>query len=176
MRPAPERDPQPTVEVVTGPGVQPASASSTSPWTCSTSTATTRRWLPREIADDLGFTKAALYYHFERKEDILLALHLRLHALGRDMLDQLGSPRIRPPTSRCGPGCWTYFIDQVLANRKLFLLHARKTQNALEPDPSPTNTTNAEHQDMEEQLRRSPGRKFHLRWPFGSASPARSAP
>src|ERR1700677_4503337 len=36
----------------------------------------------REIAERLGFTKAALYYHFERKEDILLQLHLRLHALG----------------------------------------------------------------------------------------------
>src|SRR6202167_2044447 len=43
----------------------------------------------REIADQLGFTKAALYYHFERKEDILLALHLRLHALGHDVLDRL---------------------------------------------------------------------------------------
>ena len=36
----------------------------------------------REIAERLGHTKAALYYHFERKEDILLELHLRLHALG----------------------------------------------------------------------------------------------
>src|SRR5580692_10977479 len=43
----------------------------------------------REIADELGLTKAALYYHFERKEDILLALHLRLHALGQVALDQL---------------------------------------------------------------------------------------
>src|ERR1700744_816925 len=41
----------------------------------------------REIADHLGVTKAALYYHFERKEDILLALHLRLHALGWKALD-----------------------------------------------------------------------------------------
>ena len=36
----------------------------------------------RDIAERLGTTKAALYYHFERKEDILLELHLRLHALG----------------------------------------------------------------------------------------------
>jgi len=43
----------------------------------------------REIAERLGVTKAALYYHFERKEDILLELHLRLHALGTDLLDQL---------------------------------------------------------------------------------------
>src|SRR5580698_6428699 len=44
----------------------------------------------REIAEQLGTTKAALYYHFERKEDILLALHLRLHELGREMFAQLG--------------------------------------------------------------------------------------
>ena len=43
----------------------------------------------RDIAERLGTTKAALYYHFERKEDILLELHLRLHALGRETLEQL---------------------------------------------------------------------------------------
>ena len=43
----------------------------------------------REIAERLGVTKAALYYHFRSKEDILLELHLRLHALGREALDQL---------------------------------------------------------------------------------------
>src|SRR6202453_2150472 len=43
----------------------------------------------REIAERLGFTKAALYYHFERKEDILLELHLRLHALGEAAIERL---------------------------------------------------------------------------------------
>src|ERR1700734_357008 len=43
----------------------------------------------RDIAERLGTTKAALYYHFERKQDILLELHLRLHALGRDALEAL---------------------------------------------------------------------------------------
>ena len=43
----------------------------------------------RDIAERLGTTKAALYYHFERKEDILLELHLRLHALGREALERL---------------------------------------------------------------------------------------
>jgi AcrR family transcriptional regulator len=33
----------------------------------------------REIAEKLGFSKAALYYHFASKDDILLALHQRLH-------------------------------------------------------------------------------------------------
>src|ERR1700683_5182861 len=43
----------------------------------------------REIAERLGVTKAALYYHFERKEEILLELHLRLHDLGREILSKL---------------------------------------------------------------------------------------
>ncbi len=44
------------------------------------------------------------------------------------------------------------FIDQVLANRKLFLLHARN-QNALEQIADHEHNE-ADHEDMEEQLRR----------------------
>src|SRR5580700_10584334 len=43
----------------------------------------------RDIAERLGTTKAALYYHFARKEDILVELHLRLHAIGDELLDRL---------------------------------------------------------------------------------------
>src|ERR1700683_4574635 len=52
----------------------------------------------RDIAERLGTTKAALYYHFERKEDILLELPLRLHAFGRGLiaeLEQLPDDRAR---------------------------------------------------------------------------------
>src|SRR5580658_1177868 len=44
----------------------------------------------REIAEQLGFSKAALYYHFASKDDILMSLHLRLHEFGMDALSQLG--------------------------------------------------------------------------------------
>src|SRR6516162_5877947 len=37
----------------------------------------------REIAERLHVTKAALYYHFESKDDILMALHMRLHEFGK---------------------------------------------------------------------------------------------
>lgn len=104
----------------------------------------------REIADALGFTKAALYYHFERKEDILLALHLRLHALGRGMLDQLGQVD-RVEDVGVWAGLLDHLIDEVLANRKLFLLHARN-QNAFEQIQRHEHN-DAEHQDMEERLR-----------------------
>ncbi len=80
----------------------------------------------REIAERLGVTKAALYYHFERKQDILLELHLRLHALGRGVLDQLGDDR---NAVELWPLLIDRFIDEVLANRDLFLLHQRN-QNA----------------------------------------------
>ena len=43
----------------------------------------------RQIAEPLGFTQAAIYYHFAAKQDILIALHLRLHELGRPAFEQL---------------------------------------------------------------------------------------
>src|SRR6202044_3761604 len=85
----------------------------------------------REIAERLGVTKAALYYHFERKEDILLELHMRLHALGHDMLERLE----RIDDAQDFAAAWALlldeFIDNVISNRELFLLHERN-RNAFE--------------------------------------------
>ena len=71
----------------------------------------------REIAEQLGFTKAALYYHFASKEDILMALHLRIHEFGSAALAGLGDD---PPT----PAVWLAMLEQVsqqmLDNRKIF--------------------------------------------------------
>ncbi len=84
----------------------------------------------RDIATRLGTTKAALYYHFERKQDILLELHLRLHALGREALEELerldDGQRVD-----AWPGLIDRLIDQVIANRDLVLLHQRN-HNAVE--------------------------------------------
>ena len=82
----------------------------------------------REIADQLGFTKAALYYHFASKDDILMALHLRLHEFGREALDAMGD-------DRASPEVWVRaarrLIDQMLRQRALFILHERN-QAAIE--------------------------------------------
>ena len=43
----------------------------------------------REIADRLGFTKAALYYHFQSKEDLLAALLAPGDALVRELMHRL---------------------------------------------------------------------------------------
>jgi AcrR family transcriptional regulator len=74
----------------------------------------------REIAEKMGFSKAALYYHFASKADILMGLHLRMHSAVDDMLPDLDA------ASR-SLSAWERFlstgIDRMMANRKLFLLH-----------------------------------------------------
>ncbi len=79
----------------------------------------------RDIAERLGVTKAAIYYHFERKEDILLELHLRLHAIGRTALDKLEALDDPVAQAEAWPALMDEFIEQVLANRDLFMLHER---------------------------------------------------
>src|SRR6202167_344121 len=70
----------------------------------------------REIAEQLGVTKAALYYHFESKEDILRALHLRLHEFGKGAFDSLGD---EPMTLEVWGQLLDQVVDQMLAQRKL---------------------------------------------------------
>ena len=78
----------------------------------------------REIAGRLGVTKAALYYHFKSKEDILLELHLRLHAVGRDALAQLERLDDEAVVA-AWPGLLDKLIELLLANRELFLVNQR---------------------------------------------------
>jgi AcrR family transcriptional regulator len=106
----------------------------------------------REIAERLQVTKAALYYHFERKEDILLQLHLRMHALGREVLDRLGDIEATADKTKAWSQLLDQFIDQIVANSDLFLLHQRN-RNAFETlEHSEEN--HAEHEDLEARLRR----------------------
>jgi AcrR family transcriptional regulator len=106
----------------------------------------------RDIAERLGTTKAALYYHFERKQDILLELHLRLHALGREALEQLDLLEDGQARAEAWPGLVDRFIDQVLENRDLVLLHQRNI-NALE-ELTNNERHQAENDDIEQQFRR----------------------
>ena len=101
----------------------------------------------REIAEKLGFTKAALYYHFASKDDILMALHMRMHDVGRDGLKQLTDG----PVSLA---VWESLVDavlgQMLAQRKLFLMHERN-QAALEKLHRKDHE--AEHEDLQQRFR-----------------------
>jgi AcrR family transcriptional regulator len=77
----------------------------------------------REIAQQLGLTKAAVYYHFASKDDILLALHLRLHTVFTELLDQMEPDRGK------GLAAWEPvlegLVDSMIANRRLFVMHDR---------------------------------------------------
>jgi AcrR family transcriptional regulator len=102
----------------------------------------------REIAERLGFSKAAIYYHFASKEEILMALHRRLHDFGRDALDVLG-------TSGATPQMWADLLDrlaeQIIEQRSLFILHERN-QAAFESLHREENHT-SDHEDLQQKLR-----------------------
>lgn len=101
----------------------------------------------QEIADRLGFTKAALYYHFRSKDDILMALHLRMHQIGRERLDQLVEG---PVTLETWESVLSSLIDEMLDQRSLFLLHERN-QAVLERLHEKDHA--AEHDDLQARLR-----------------------
>jgi AcrR family transcriptional regulator len=100
----------------------------------------------RQIAEPLGFTQAAIYYHFAAKEDILVALHMRLHELARPVLEQLAAQE--------GPPGWAAvlrgLVDVVQANRKLFVLHQRN-QTALAG--LHIKGHDGDHEELEQQFR-----------------------
>lgn len=105
----------------------------------------------RQIAERLGVSKAALYYHFKSKEDILLELHLRLHAIGQEALakiDGLDDDSILA----AWPNFVDDFIDGVLKHRDLFLVHQRN-QRAFEKI-SEDERHHAANEDVEERFRR----------------------
>ena len=101
----------------------------------------------RQIAEQLGVTKAALYYHFESKDDILMALHLRLHEFGKDSLQKMGEG---PVTLELWGELLDQIVDQMLAQRKIFLMHERN-QAALEKLHRKDHE--AEHEDLQNQFR-----------------------
>lgn len=82
----------------------------------------------REIAERLGFSKAAIYYHFASKEDILWALHQQLHDLGKETMDSLDLDHMTVED-------WSTVLNRLIAvmmeHRQLFVLHDRN-RNAFE--------------------------------------------
>ncbi len=101
----------------------------------------------RQIAERLDVTKAALYYHFESKDDILMALHLRLHEFGKDALVRMGEG---PVTLELWGELLDEIVGQMLAQRKIFLMHERN-QAALEKLHRKDHE--AEHEDIQNRFR-----------------------
>jgi AcrR family transcriptional regulator len=101
----------------------------------------------REIADGLGITKAALYYYFESKEDIFLALHMRLHEFGKDALVRLGD---QPVTLQLWSDLLDELIDEILRQRQIFLMHLRDEATL---EKLHNRSHDAEHEDIQNRLR-----------------------
>jgi AcrR family transcriptional regulator len=104
----------------------------------------------RDIAERLGITKAALYYYFERKEDILLELHLRLHTMGSEVLDDLEA--VPDGTARIAafPAMLDRLVVTMVGNRQLVLLH-RRNQSAMEALHA-NQRNRLENEDLERRL------------------------
>jgi AcrR family transcriptional regulator len=101
----------------------------------------------RQIAEIMGFSKAALYYHFASKDDLLLALHLRLHQFGEVAVAQLAaSPR--------EPASWAAIlvdmVDDMMDQRQLLLFHQR-SHAAIEKALTGHHEAHG-HEDMEAAL------------------------
>jgi AcrR family transcriptional regulator len=101
----------------------------------------------REVAERLGLTKAAIYYHFASKDDILLALHMRLHELGKNALTRMTE---EPVSLELWGSLLDEVLNQMLAQRKIFLMHERN-QAALEKLHREEH--DAEHADIQDKLR-----------------------
>jgi len=102
----------------------------------------------RQIAEQLGVTKAALYYHFESKEDILMALHMRLHDFGKEALVRIGEG---PVTLTQWEELLDEIVGEMLAQRKIFLMHER---NQATLEKLHREDHDAEHEDIQNQFRR----------------------
>jgi AcrR family transcriptional regulator len=105
----------------------------------------------RDIAERLGTTKAALYYHFARKEDILLELHLWLHALSHDALCELASLDSWQARADAWPRLLDEFITKVAHQPELILLHTRNPSALAQLEHNELHQ--AENETIEAQLR-----------------------
>ena len=100
----------------------------------------------REIAERLHISKPAIYYHFASKEEILLALHLRLHEFGKAALARLAGQTV---TLQAWGALLDELLDQMVAHRQIFLMHERN-QAALEK--LHRNDHQDDHEDIQQRF------------------------
>jgi AcrR family transcriptional regulator len=103
----------------------------------------------REIADRLGFTKAALYYHFQSKEEILRALLEPIDTLLDDFLERLESA---DGLEEWGEALG-WVMGQMEANLALFRL-LQRNRNAVEQLQA-WHQSDRDHLQMHERLERA---------------------
>jgi AcrR family transcriptional regulator len=106
----------------------------------------------REIAQRLNISKPAIYYHFASKDEILMALHMRLHEFGKAALARLTGQTV---TLQIWDSLLNELLDQVVAQRKLFLMHERN-QAALEKvHRKDRDDRDHEHEDIYQRFRQA---------------------
>jgi AcrR family transcriptional regulator len=103
----------------------------------------------REIAARLDISKPAIYHHFASKEEILMALHLRLHEFGKAALTRLAGQTV---TLQIWGSLLNELLDQMVAQRKIFLMHERN-QAALEKLHRKDHDD--EHDDIQQRVRQA---------------------
>jgi AcrR family transcriptional regulator len=104
----------------------------------------------REIAERLGISKPAIYYHFASKEEILMALHMRLHDFGRAALARLTGQSV---TLQQWGSLLSELLDQMPAQRRIFLMHVRN-QAAMEKLHS-TKDHDDDHDEFQHRLQQA---------------------
>jgi len=103
----------------------------------------------RQIAERLGFSKAAIYYHFGSKGEIFMALHQRLHEVGLAALDSIGDAEW---TLATWEGLIDLLIDRILEHRALVILHER---NRAALEELHRDKHEADHDDLDARLQRA---------------------
>jgi len=103
----------------------------------------------RQIAERLHISKPAIYYHFASKEEILMALHMRLHEFGKAALARLTGQTV---TLKSWDSLLNELLDQMLDQRKIFLMHERN-QAALEKLHRKDHDD--EHDDIQQRFRQA---------------------
>jgi AcrR family transcriptional regulator len=107
----------------------------------------------REIAERLRITKPSIYYHFSSKEEILLALHMRMHELVKPVFARLTGQAI---TLESWGSALNELLDQMAAQRKLFRMHERN-QAAIEKLHLHRKDHDDEHDDIQQRFRQALG-------------------
>jgi AcrR family transcriptional regulator len=103
----------------------------------------------RELAERLRITKPSIYYHFASKEEILLALHMRQHEFVKAALARLAGQAITP---EIWGSALSELVDQMAAQRKLFLMHER---NHAALEKLHRKSHNDEHDDIQQRFRQA---------------------
>lgn len=109
----------------------------------------------RDIAERLQITKAALYYYFPRKADILLELHWRMHRAGRELLEAIEQIEDGPERYAAWPAVLERAIDVIETNRDQITLYASSAHalRDLELHDFEHNERNrAENEDLQRRL------------------------